>query len=240
MVYFDRIFGLCGSFPAWDKSRNSRIKPTSYGNIYYIRNDKFSDDGTVAIYLLVRNIPILMADEVVVMTAKPKTGKMTEIEEELLETLNKIDSEETRNIIIGYVEALRTQYKEQGIAEGRAELKEELKELKLYFDSCMLNVEKQAYANGFKEGEIKGLSESITVKGKSHLSYYQQGYALGQSDLSARLMSKELIEKMCEIWYVDIYYKNHKEDIFKKGRRDGMKCFIEKALAEATKEGGEK
>jgi len=101
----------------------------------------------------------------------------------------------------------------------------------------MKSKDKRAYANGFKEGEIKGLSESITVKGKSHLSYYQQGYALGQSDLSARLMSKELIEKMCEIWYVDIYYKNHKEDIFKKGRRDGMKCFIEKALAEATKEG---
>ena len=104
----------------------------------------------------------------------------------------------------------------------------------------MKSKDKRAYANGFKEGEIKGLSESITVKGKSHLSYYQQGYALGQSDLSARLMSKELIEKMCEIWYVDIYYKNHKEDIFKKGRRDGMKCFIEKALAEATKEGGGK
>jgi hypothetical protein len=57
------------------------------------------------------------------MMSKPKTGKaiMTEIEEELLETLNKIDSEETRNIIIGYVEALRTQYKEQGIVQGRQE-----------------------------------------------------------------------------------------------------------------------
>jgi len=153
------------------------------------------------------------------MTAKPKTGKMTEIEEELLETLNKIDSEETRNIIIGYVEALRTQYKEQGIAEGRA----------LEDKECHQSIldsherEKRAYANGFKEGEIKGLSESITVKGKSHLSYYQQGYALGQSDLSARLISDETVAM--------VDWKGlHQYEI-----RNFIKQLV--ALAEATKEG---
>jgi len=96
-------------------------------------------------------------------------------------------------------------------------------------------LEKRAYANGFKEGEIKGLSESITVKGKSHLSYYQQGYALGQSDLKARLMSKEMAEKLCILWYKDIYYKNAKEDIFKKNRRENMKSFIEQAIKEAER-----
>ena len=108
--------------------------------------------------------------------------------------------------------------KAEGVAQGRAELKEELKELKLYFDSCMLNVEKQAYANGFKEGEIKGLSESITVKGKSHLSYYQQGYALGQSDLKARLM-------------------NYSKGNVVYGSSMNAKQIIKQALAEATKEG---
>jgi len=68
-------------------------------------------------------------------------------------------------------------------------------------------LEKRAYANGFKEGEIKGLSESITVKGKSHLSYYQQGYALGQSDLKARLTDIKLAKKITELtrWREDEY-----------------------------------
>ena len=79
-------------------------------------------------------------------------------------------------------------------------------------------LEKRAYANGFKEGEIKGLSESITVKGKSHLSYYQQGYALGQSDLSARLM-------------------NYSKGNVVYGSSMNAKQIIKQALAEATKEG---
>jgi len=183
MVYFDRIFGLCGSFPAWDKSRNSRIKPTSYGNIYYIRNDKFSDDGTVAIYLLVRNIPILMADEVVVMTAKPKTGKMTD--SELIDEYLGKDIRASGDFSYSELLKLMAQARQQGIEPGRALEDSECHQAIL--DSH--EREKRAYANGFKEGEIKGLSESITVKGKSHLSYYQQGYALGQSDLKARLMN---------------------------------------------------
>jgi hypothetical protein len=86
-------------------------------------------------------------------------------------------------------------------------------------------LEKRAYANGFKEGEIKGLSESITVKGKSHLSYYQQGYALGQSDLKAKLLDPELKE---------ILRKRHHCP----KNNYGIQMMLEEALAEATK--GEK
>jgi hypothetical protein len=113
--------------------------------------------------------------------------------------------------------------------------------------------EKQAYEKGKADGKKEVLlNEKVYLKRINQveqiLKYqhnemekkYLEGRKDGVADFKARLMSKELIEKMCEIWYVDIYYKNHKEDIFKKGRRDGMKCFIEKALAEATKEGGGK
>jgi len=106
----------------------------------------------------------------------------------------------------------------QARQQGRAETKNEnLTLVKETFD----NAKKQAYANGFKEGEIKGLSESITVKGKSHLSYYQQGYALGQSDLSARLM-------------------NYSKGNVVYGSSMNAKQIIKQALSEATKEGGEK
>lgn len=36
----------------------------------------------------------------------------------------------------------------KGVADGQTKLKEELKALKLYFDNCMLNVEKNAYFRG--------------------------------------------------------------------------------------------
>jgi phosphoribosyl-AMP cyclohydrolase len=155
-----------------------------------------------------------------------KIGKMTDKEliEQVKEYRRVLHESWCRNDIIYLVQQAR----QQGIAEGRAE-QDKRRDIpnKNRQSMAIYRSEKQAYAKGFKDGTAKYYSRD-----------YAKGVADGQSDLKTRLMSKELIEKMCEIWYVDIYYKNHKEDIFKKGRRDGMKCFIEKALAEATK--GEK
>jgi len=161
------------------------------------------------------------------MTAKPKTGKMTN-EDILLDkwAMDNEDDEGNYSELIdkntGYRKSLLELIK-LARQQGRAE-QDKRRDIpnKNRQSMAIYRAEKQAYANGFKEGEIKGLSESITVKGKSHLSYYQQGYALGQSDLSARLMNERLALDITEFtkWSVKDYL--------------GM---IGRALAEATKEG---
>ena len=139
------------------------------------------------------------------MTAKPKTGKAIMTDEEIIK-----EYDECHIAIEEVIKIAREQ--------GRADLLAEQKFAKPCIDKFSELLEKQAYANGFKEGEIKGLSESITVKGKSHLSYYQQGYALGQSDLSARLM-------------------NYSKGNVVYGSSMNAKQIIKQALDEATKEG---
>jgi len=168
---------------------------------------------------------------------KPKTGKMTEIEEELLETLNKIDSEETRNIIIGYVEALRTQYKEQGIAEGRDETYNILsKDIRPIPTS---DREKQAYAKGRTEKitELKKeIEEGIYEKlQQEELDTWKKVKENAVADLKARLMSKEVMDFLAKSLYCDTYTAI--DEKHKNMMRVGIRKIIEQALAEATKEG---
>jgi hypothetical protein len=174
---------------------------------------------------------------------KPKTGKTIMTDEEIIaqarlemENGDAEDYDVYERILIGVarqqgiaeerqrgmriwqstvLQAEKREARAEGVAQGRALEDSECHQAIL--DSH--EREKRAYANGFKEGEIKGLSESITVKGKSHLSYYQQGYALGQSDLKARLLSKEVIDNVSDSFMTSSVVKSFVKRAIKEAER---------------------
>jgi len=144
---------------------------------------------------------------------KPKTGKaiMTEKEEDIVYKIYKAylhgEYEEEEMVEIAFM---------KGIAQGRAE-QDKRRDIpnKNRQSMAIYRAEKQAYAKGRDENKDK---------------YFNAGIQKGQSDLKARLMSKEVIEI--------VELKQLKEKGF--GRLPLAQDYIRWALAEATKEGGEK
>jgi hypothetical protein len=147
------------------------------------------------------------------MTAKPKTGKAIMTDEEILNKYysnGKIHASPCMDC--GSVECavcstdalkLMAQARQQGIAEGGAEMFEQGEKLNrtmatMLGERCSEQVkkaEKQAYEKGVADGKAE---EKVNLQKKSYqqLKFYDSGYEQGVADIKARLTSGKVVMNM--------------------------------------------
>jgi len=139
--------------------------------------------------------------------SKPKTGKMTDaqilfsVKDKLAKRLGlswAIPDVWTDDEYLELIKLAR----QQGIAQGRADCKEELKALKVYFDNCLYyhektDKEKQAYEKG-KADVISQLSgeKKITVEVLNEAK--RQGGEKAVADFKAKLTRIKTFQKATE------------------------------------------